>query len=412
MTLFDSFSNTVQDQTTAGPLEKLSEDDRKRREFLAALPDSEYALVVRDKLSSVRRLPMYSQDEWIESVAYFEAVARHELPPVLVKQAAARFVDRALALEMPACEPVENLLKTSAGFPPVALEWDDIQEHWERYVALRQPETEKTSASTEPLVEWSLEGVKGPDGSPLPFRIHCVRELVAAESWGNEHSTKLSSADKRRLARGILLGYAKMGFPVKTPSFVAKLSSVVRGYGGLRVRPDAPALIQDRVPFLKTSGVCQGNDSVFQKVSRAYEALSRRAQKAETLEEFEKIAAQVDALDRASGNEFPVSAHQSVFFGVDEDIKNPGRLKTSASEDSEVVYSSGATIIKGHQLKKAATLRLKPLEAYLGEGAVEEFRKDPVAVFKSLPLPHKKLVANYVEEKILSQHQGSEALME
>lgn len=396
MNAFDRFCVASLDYVDLDSMEKTSSAARSAME---KLPDSEFGLVVVSGTLKSRRFPCYSEEALVKSAACLVS-ADEVLPPSMQKIAAKNLHRRYLEFGL---EPPNGLKKLSGEQAlRCSVDWSKVANEWETlegYQQLQRMSREKLSSADMPVLHsWKIEG------NPHEIVVRNLKDVRRAETYLKEHVAKLSSTDRRHMARQVLVSYQKLGFDTSDPRVLQKMSSVTIEYGGSRVRPEGKTILSDRLKAVDGGWGYVSETSAVEKVSSTYKSIIRELENVSSVEGVEKLASQVDQLDRLYGIDSRVMpAHKALFFSIgerqDEDL-----VKSSEDDDA---YSFGQTFIREADIKKLPMVSLAPLEAFLGVDVVEELRKDPVGVFKSFPRPQQRMVAKFIEEVVISGGRNS-----
>ena len=407
MRSFDDLARGVADQTQAKGV-KLSAAASART---AKHPDSEFGMVILSHTgATLRRFPIRTPGDVVESSAWLLS-QKPVLPERVAKHSAARIVRRAALLEVDLHsigEAGQELEKLASGGETEPLFWE------ETVVPVEVP-AEKLSAS-QVIHSWELIGLRDPEtGNSAPIVVRNLEDLSAAETFLQTHQAKLSSVDRRRMARGVLECWRRIGADLSSPQFYEKRSQAVIQYAGTRVREEARWTIQERARAVSQGEVVMDHGELRKKFSSAYEAMAARITPEMTLEEAEEIVERVEMLDRVSGMKVSslLSPVEAMFHPIGDGMKEPSWAKTAASATKDdILYSSGATVIRRHQVESLAYVPLGPIEEILGEEVVQELRNDPSGVFGGLPKPQKSVIASYILDRGIGTHGESMSLME
>lgn len=108
----------------------------------------------------------------------------------------------------------------------------------------------------------------------------------------------------------------------------------------------------------------------------------------------EKFASVLEAADRMHG--------LSALY--DRSIPDPyvsvlAPMKLAATEMEDWSWIDGPHYVNAERLTAVACEHFATLKKTYGEDFAEEFQKDPVGTFKSLPLPHKRRIANFTSQQ-------------
>lgn len=82
----------------------------------------------------------------------------------------------------------------------------------------------------------------------------------------------------------------------------------------------------------------------------------------------------------------------------DVDIPNPWESTYGLQKTADVIWEQGGDSVTAQALLNLARNRPNLMEDTFAEGFRDDFMKDPVGIFKSLPLPQKKLLARMAED--------------
>ena len=358
------------------------------------LPDSEFALVVKSSTGSVRHLPMHNRLSFGDSVAVL-LESQDILPSLCVKTSAARMLKRMDAYGIAGGEIREELADLGAGAPGDVLYWSEVAPEWTKLEVQKASSVLATTRMDLPVVSsWQIDAVEG------PFEVRKISDIRPIERWTSENLTKLSEADRRKMACGLRAAYEGLGADFSSPHVVAKVSTFVERYAGGRVREDAKRMIVARLRALEKTSTFVEED-VLQSFSRAYMAIADSIGEHTTRADAEEFVGMLSELDKTSGISPPVPAVGTLFYAI---LEEPARdlTKVSARKDDESeVDTFHQTKIRKKHLKALSVVNLEILEKTLGEEAVNALREDPVDVYKSLPAPQRRIVAQFVEKFII-----------
>lgn len=85
----------------------------------------------------------------------------------------------------------------------------------------------------------------------------------------------------------------------------------------------------------------------------------------------------------------------------DRGLEDPWAATLSSKKEAEVIYNKNGVFVSDHQLERmAAKEPKKVLCAILEEDMVEEFIKDPVGVFRSMPEPMKQAIGRLANDPL------------
>jgi hypothetical protein len=381
-----TFGNFVLAVSRAG-IDGVFPGAEKTSSVLGQLPDSEFGLVVRDGSQRLAVLPIHDEDSVAMSAAHVIA-GDDVLSPGLRKMASLRIISRMQEMGEEAPRELQLIASSSAEVPRIT--------EWAAMVDSEEP-VEKTSSAPDlpQLFEVEVPFVGGED-----FTMRTMSDLRDAEAYINTWHDKMSSTDLRSFRKAISEAYSQMDIPEDRSamnSFAREKSSM---YLGTDPRANAEAHIQariDAVPAPKASSALRGIvDDMAAEFRNAYDCddLQQRT------ERLEKLAADLDTFDRTLGLDDMLPGVLSVFYA-------PGEgdfLKRSAGADpakmkEDPKHEFGHIIIRESDIKHLASRGVASrLEQVLPEEVVDALVDDPLTIFKSLPLPQKKVVAEFVHE--------------
>lgn len=98
---------------------------------------------------------------------------------------------------------------------------------------------------------------------------------------------------------------------------------------------------------------------------------------------------------------------QGLDAGWDKVVLNPWESTFGIDKRAEVVWEEGADRVTEAHLRNLAENRKALLMSMYGDDMVEEFIKDPVGVFNSMPAPEKKIIARMADD--IASSGGTEA---
>ena len=348
-------------------------------ETVSKLPDSEFALVVRKAGKVSRTLPVHTSSALAESMAILETISG-VLPPRLTKTAAQKIRERHAAFNIGIPRVIHKLSEPKEPETEHPY-WTDEEEAWMQPVKTRE---KKSAPLAEPIHVWNLENETGEP--VLSFQIRTRDDLNRAERILGTYGSKLSSTDRRRMARGIIESYEKIGLSVD------HISGTLRTYAGTKVSASGPAVIRARGKEVEKGACLEERPEVRQKASEAYAALAQHLHK-HGAAVAEIVAERVDTLDRQLGLHTDVPAHEAVFLPHGD----KGGLFDKTSEPTDF-YVVGPTMIREADLEHLKTMNLAQLRPYIGEDATEQLRKNPVGTFKGMTKAQQRIVARFTEQ--------------
>lgn len=189
---------------------------------------------------------------------------------------------------------------------------------------------------------------------------HAIRYMEKQSAWLDpEKRVVLSQAIHARLD--------SMGLPV--PASVSKYAA-----GGFRPAEDLVEAIAARQHL-----------GTMHKVATDYSSLVMLRDQGDP----QKYASHLAHLDKEHGLD--------IYWG--SRIEDPWDATLSNEKISTVVYNKDGVFVSDTLLERLATQEREALLRILDEDLVEEFAKNPVAVFKSMPDPQKKVIGRLAMDK-------------
>lgn len=192
---------------------------------------------------------------------------------------------------------------------------------------------------------------------PLDSYAH-VKEAAA---YFDEYSGQMAPEMRHEYCQNLVKRADELGI---------KVSSAARKYGAQSYAPlsEIEAALSMRTGILKEAAFQGGLDYLKQN-----RALMKPEDFAVALGEFDKVAGIAELYDR--------DIHDPYYSTFGE---------KRASDDSAILV--GNDYISHEELKRFARTSAGKLKEAFGEDFVDEFRKDPVSITKSLPVDQKKMV--------------------
>jgi len=191
-------------------------------------------------------------------------------------------------------------------------------------------------------------------------------QVKTASSYFDEYQKQFEPKDRREYCTNLLKRAEALGISV---------SEDVRHYGGESLAPTAKLKLAYDTRIRALEDVDQRDilGTLFSKAAEFGADLF-----CATLEEFDKTA----GLHYLYDSEVP-DAYYSTFYKAAE---------------QEYSFVSGNDMVTEDALRILAKVGPRALKKSFGEDFVEEFQKDPVSIFKSLPIDQKKMVMRMANE--------------
>jgi len=243
------------------------------------------------------------------------------------------------------------------------------------------PELEKLAGTKEPSPETNLVMLDPGAPPPLPQ----VKTASAPEDVGvkvamayfYDNEAFLTGWEKRALAKHIVK--QAEAEEVHVPSPFEKYASDTY----------APDLFE---AILMRQAMCVAadeSDGAFEKAAMDTSAYGRLFQSKDSLDPG-AFAQNLDELDRATG----------LFDSVPDAVYSTfGKV----AQEPEVLFNDGINSITKGQLEWLTTNRQKIIEEQFGNHLAEEMRKNPEAIFNSLPRPQKVIISRLANQ-ITAEH--------
>lgn len=231
-------------------------------------------------------------------------------------------------------------------------------EDWARETSMTVPAARPTQGSMYALVK---EG-KG------YYPIDRLDRVHTAVSYFERHEEKFPLADRRQYATKVAARLESLG--MRVPPVLAKYAGAVADRGAIRTGLELRrAQLGSWEPAYRH--IVDLEKSAYQMhPDLLWSAMAH----------FDKLAGLTDLWDRAIPN--PIA---SVY----------GMYKSADCIDTEVLFEEGNTRVTEHQLKQLSMSSngMKGLRNLLPDDLIAGFQKDPLVVFRSLPDPHKLILA-------------------
>lgn len=196
-------------------------------------------------------------------------------------------------------------------------------------------------------------------------------QVKQAAAYFDEHQGSFSPRHSREFCSNLVKRASTLGVEV---------SDTVQKYGGagyasaaeLDIAMDSRCLVLD-----------DDSQAVLGKLAEARVAMDPD-DFAVALEEFDKLA----GIDHLYGSDV-----------LDPFLSTFGKTAAEGSEDGSHVI--GNDIVTNNQLRELATTHCDDMKQHYGDDFVEEFKKDPVGIFKSLPVDQQKLISRQANEPVV-----------
>ncbi len=197
-------------------------------------------------------------------------------------------------------------------------------------------------------------------------------QVKQASAYFEEYWRQFAPQHRREYCQNLVKRASVLGVPVPEQ---------VQVYGGNGYASHAE--LEVAIASRRSALVNEDHIDLLDKVAEARVGLSAD-DFALVLSEFDKFA----GLDQHYDGEVP-DPYRFIFAKVAED-------------DSDESFVIGNDIVYSCQLKQLAASPCKTLQDRFGADFVKEYKKDPVAIFRSLPTDQKKILAREAAEPTLS----------
>lgn len=210
------------------------------------------------------------------------------------------------------------------------------------------------------------------------YPIDTFEQVKQASVYFNEYHRMMEPEDRREYSANLL---------ARASDLNVKMPDLIHQYGSTKYASDhgVSMALESRLQYLEPE-----DQQILNKLA-SIRASMQPDEFANALSDFDHYA----GLQNVYGSHIP-DAFMSTF----------GILKTAASDSdedhnwSEMV--AGQFLVTSDALKSFALRHRKSLLKLFAEDMVDEFQKEPVAIFKSLPLEQKKIVAKMTAEDLTS----------
>jgi len=356
------------------------------------LPHTEYGLVISDGMNVVRSFSMGTPELLKFSANRWEIT---ELPWKARAVAGATMLQRFNEWGM---QPPESMHKFSSYPMQNIVMWQELSFPEER-IDLEQPtdivKTSEVYNNLPVLYSFSTEGAG-------VFSIKNIDDIKGTSTYFEKNYTKLSSTDRRHMAKSIVKGLSVLGLA----KFSADAKAAYKEYTGDMVYLNVRDRIKiSRIDNLHMTLLSTPHQDSYRNALHAYGDIVEGVSNCKSTGDFEKLSSALDALDRELFIENKVSpADETIFMPYGK--REPeffGREKFSENKDSEqdVVFQHAQTILRKKHLKAIHTANLKPLSNFLNEDIISNLRDNPLMAFSKLTPPQKRLVARWIESNIV-----------
>jgi len=239
----------------------------------------------------------------------------------------------------------------------------------------REPKTEgQKSASFQPYVDVTTLEAKGETSTKAAsvyalegrYPLDSFEQVKTASSYFEEFKKSFEPEERREYCSNLLK---------RAEALDIQVSEEVRHYGGEDfATPDMLKAAHDlRSYVLEDEDHRSLLGALFEKAAELGPELF-----CETLSEFDKIA--------------------GLNYLYDKDIPDPYYSTFYKAAEQEYSFISGNETVTADALRDLAKVGPRALKKSFGEDFVEEFQKDPVSIFKSLPIDQKKMVMRMANE--------------
>lgn len=231
------------------------------------------------------------------------------------------------------------------------------------------PGKEKTASRYVDVTDTEVVRVQRQEDPTLldgRYPVGDVGQIKQAETYFLEHGIRMHPRDRHDYCKGLVKVAGAHG--------VDELAGVVQEYGSTTYGRDLEMCLEARCEFLPKEAI-----SVLEKLAAVAQVTDP--------EEFAEALADFD--EKTGLNHY---------WG--QHVIDPwlSTLGPPIDKVAEYVWSEGAERTTGTELVELATNRIGLVKEQFGEDLAEEFTKDPIVLFESMPAPHKKILARMAND--------------
>lgn len=304
------------------------------------LSDDLFAFVMNEDGEKLKKFAMTDKANTMLSIIYFLDNGVQKIPPEISKMAAKRLVQGCLWYDI---EPPEMLDKIAGGEVPADYVDPNVS-------------TEKTAA-LGPVVEHKIMAVPSEEKYPLDS----YKDTLRAAEYFDKYAARMHPSRRREFATNLVKRAEELGIPVnKKAHLYSSDTYATKGHVAHQIRTRMDKTANDHTKakygmlFEKMGGMTPGV---------AGEALA-------LLDEEAGLDAKWDG------------AILDPFSSV---------LAEKTAQDN-YLFNDTIAPITDVDLHKMVNTAQSLVEKAMGKDFYKEFRKDPVGIFKSLPLPEKRVL--------------------
>ncbi len=253
--------------------------------------------------------------------------------------------------------------------------------------------TVKTSGMLQPYVD--VSGLTAPvtpvekkanlTALGTKYPLDNYKQVEAAARYFDEYGQRFAPADRHTYCVALTKRANALGIPV---------SDLVKKYGSESFASDAEV----KIAFDARRAALQDTQhrEVLNQIERTtreqlWKEASGPAEACAALEEFDKQAG-LDFFYDGAGIPDP-------YFSIYGEVK-------TAEDNSDYSWVDGNDMVVARDLETLAKTNVKTIERAFSKDLAKEFRKDPVGIFKSLPLAQKKIISRMAAEPIVRVEMG------
>jgi len=317
----------------------------------SSLKDRDFALtVITKKASKLNKFPIHNPDDTWLSNHYFE-MNSHKLPEGAAKVAAFHIKKACEKYKIEPARAVKLLAKEASS--NIFFESDNLQPAQK----LIEPDLTKIAA---------VEDVAN-NHTHAQYAMATPAHVKVASEFFEKQAAKMPPDLRHKYAAAIQIRARELGMP--------KQAGLVGKYASDHYSPLVDAHLRSRASLLETADpTLRGT---LEKIAKLKTELSP-SQFAQSLHAFDKKA----KLDRYYGGHLtdPFLAT----FGKEPDPYAGFRYKTASDRS-----------LTAEELRSIIGSRFDKIAEYFGRQVAEEMRKDPIAIFDSLPNDAKEMIASF-----------------
>jgi hypothetical protein len=321
----------------------LSPEDRK------SMQDDLFALVLNDDGKKLKKYARNDKANTALSVVYFLDNGAQKLPEDFTKIAAKNLVQGCLWYKI---EPPAPLIKIAEEKTPV-----DV------YI---EPNVESTKvAAVPPAPDSKLMALPSQDRYPLDS----YRDTMNAAKFFEKYASRFHPNDRREYASNLEKRADDLGIPV---------SRDVRLYASKSFADKTHISNQVHMRMEKTSGLNKQKYALFyEKIASVTPGTAAQA---------------LSILDEEAGLD-------NLWDGQ---IYNPYRALLQEKVAEEYAFHDMHGSVTDEDIRHLANVEQINIEKALGKDFYKTFKDDPVAIFKSLPLPEKRVLIRLMASRLVS----------